>query len=623
MSIRSTTGCYACKSRRKKCDEAKPKCLRCTKAGGNCEYEYLAPTGRSTKKRTRPAPRPQSEQLKKLQKEKELHLATASKLHKNANAHTLSALFDQLFNPSLCAPLSPNITWDDIIQQYPSQPQKDTFSLDPLTGQALLLLPDPNLVPQGSMSGSNLTSGQAILFDALFSLGEIGSSSPTLSIPIVPPTHMIADPSSCVDSDGTTYRNSSSETDELEEADIKFVRQLFCLSPIKLGRGVDSNLLAFALQSYAQWIPLTVFEPLTIVNKTKQALIDQLAYPTSRSRILLISQIMSSLSKSWVVEEHLKQMIGLLVEQISVTLTGYTAQNSQCLANEAERQRANSALDNTLEMLGILVYSSPLSATLSVLRLATPVFLAAFPPPHPPHLTSLLSDPRLNTRLFAGLDIVFSVATGNSTFGKYHVPRGLQLREELEKMQESYGLRWLCGMPDQYIMLVAYMDELKEDGNATEDMIQQIEDYITNMRIAPPESKDPMLRIGRMVVQECWREAMHIYLYMALCGVPATDTRVKRSVRSFIGLLNNTNPHRNTDTFAAIPTFIAGVASIRASHRQVICSRILQLPDCAQPNTAGSDLFRMVQDVWARTSLEGRAARWDDLREACRRITGV
>ncbi|CAE6492131.1 unnamed protein product [Rhizoctonia solani] len=145
MSIRSTTGCYACKSRRKKCDEAKPKCLRCTKTGGNCEYEYLAPTGRSTKKRTRPAPRPQSEQLKKLQKEKELHLATASKLHKNANAHTLSALFDQLFNPSLCAPLSPNITWDDIIQQYPSQPQKDTFSLDPLTGQALLLLPDPNL----------------------------------------------------------------------------------------------------------------------------------------------------------------------------------------------------------------------------------------------------------------------------------------------------------------------------------------------------------------------------------------------------------------------------------------------------------------------------------------------
>ncbi|KAF8760838.1 hypothetical protein RHS01_01331 [Rhizoctonia solani] len=564
MSIRSTTGCYACKSRRKKCDEAKPSVSVRVPGAYREEHQEENKTCTKTPKRT----------AEKLQKEKELHLATASKLHKNANAHTLSALFDQLFNPSLCAPLSPNITWDDIIQQYPSQPQKDTFSLDPLTGQALLLLPDPNLVPQGSMSGSNLTSGQAILFDALFSLGEI------------------AHPSSCVDSDGTTYRNSSSETDELEEADIKFVRH---------------NLLAFALQSYAQWIPLTVFEPLTIVNKTKQALIDQLAYPTSRSRILLISQIMSSLSKSWVVEEHLKQMIGLLVEQISVTLTGYTAQNSQCLANEAERQRANSALDNTLER-------SP-ARNSSV--------LAAFPPPHPPHLTSLLSDPRLNTRLFAGLDIVFSVATGNSTFGKYHVPRGLQLREELEKMQESYGLRWLCGMPDQYIMLVAYMDELKEDGNATEDMIQQIEDYITNMRIAPPESKDPMLRIGRMVVQECWREAMHIYLYMALCGVPATDTRVKRSVRSFIGLLNNTNPHRNTDTFAAIPTVIAGVASIRASHRQVICSRILQLPDCAQPNTAGSDLFRMVQDVWARTSLEGRAARWGDLREACRRITGV
>ncbi|ELU36051.1 hypothetical protein AG1IA_09919 [Rhizoctonia solani AG-1 IA] len=52
-----------------------------------------------------------------------------------------------------------------------------------------------------------------------------------------------------------------------------------------------------------------------------------------------------------------------------------------------------------------------------------------------------------------------------------------------------------------------------------------------------------------------------------------------------------------------------------------ICSQILQLPDCAQPNTAGSNLFWTVQDVWARTSLEGRAAQWDDFRDACRRIT--
>jgi hypothetical protein len=66
-----------------------------------------------------------------------------------------------------------------------------------------------------------------------------------------------------------------------------------------------------------------------------------------------------------------------------------------------------------------------------------------------------------------------------------------------------------------------------------------------------------------------------------------------------------------------------GVATTRSSHRQIITSRILSRPEFTNPNTAGNDYLRMLEDIWARTQVEGRAAQWKDLREACRRVTGV
>ncbi|ELU37929.1 fungal zn(2)-Cys(6) binuclear cluster domain-containing protein [Rhizoctonia solani AG-1 IA] len=61
MSVprRSTTGCTTCKVKRKKCDEAKPRCSRCLASRAVCLYEYVEhPEYIHRIKRTKPAPRP-------------------------------------------------------------------------------------------------------------------------------------------------------------------------------------------------------------------------------------------------------------------------------------------------------------------------------------------------------------------------------------------------------------------------------------------------------------------------------------------------------------------------------------------------------------------------------------
>ena len=115
---------------------------------------------------------------------------------------------------------------------------------------------------------------------------------------------------------------------------------------------------------------------------------------------------------------------------------------------------------------------------------------------------------------------------------------------------------------------------------------------------------------------------------------------MEKAQKGFMKLVNGVRPGRNPDAFLVIPMLIvsfideyaytmlisfkqAGVATTKPSHRQVIRSRILGLPNCANPNTVGNDSLLILEGVWAWTEMEGRVARWPDLREACRRITGI
>ncbi|KAG8728867.1 hypothetical protein FRC11_010060 [Ceratobasidium sp. 423] len=172
-------------------------------------------------------------------------------------------------------------------------------------------------------------------------------------------------------------------------------------------------------------------------------------------------------------------------------------------------------------------------------------------------------------------------------------------------------------------MLFAYINGLREGGGATTEVVRQIEADLKNVRILPVDSNDPALRVRKMIVQECWRSAVFIYLYMALCRVPASDPRVENAAQAFMRLVNGVKPGRNSDVFLVIPMIIVGVATTKVAHRRTITSRMLATPECTQPNTVGNDSLRMLEDVWARTSSEGRAAKWEDMREACRRVTGV
>ncbi|KAG8684271.1 hypothetical protein FRC09_015496, partial [Ceratobasidium sp. 395] len=158
------------------------------------------------------------------------------------------------------------------------------------------------------------------------------------------------------------------------------------------------------------------------------------------------------------------------------------------------------------------------------------------------------------------------------------------LSEPCELDSNSPGLQWMHGIPDQFLVMLAQMNMLREDyaPNVDPGTINDLEAQIPSFEPALDRSTDSYLAIARLTVQESWRQAMYIYLYMGLCGANSRDQRVEKALKAFIRILEGIAPRRTPDAFLIVPMIMAGVAARKQQNRTTIQRRMLGIRDCYQ-----------------------------------------
>ncbi|CAE6474598.1 unnamed protein product [Rhizoctonia solani] len=251
-----------------------------------------------------------------------------------------------------------------------------------------------------------------------------------------------------------------------------------------------------------------------------------------------------------------------------------------------------------------------------------PIFRCACPdlPGKPINLPNIMLGLGIGLRFFACLDIIQSVLGGKQTCFQYEVPFSLDL---CNRMQGYRSYQSIQGIPDQFIMFFAWVNSLCETPGASDSpgLVAWVEEILPQIKLTGGESGDPLLRFGRIAVQECWRFAAYIYLYMVLCRVDAYDPRVVEAQKGIMRLVNGIKPARYPDAFLA-PMIIAAVATFKESDRNTIRQRFLGVRECSERGTMMNECVLGLEDIWERTKIEGRPAVWSDLRIALRRVTG-
>ncbi|KAH7334169.1 hypothetical protein B0J17DRAFT_631672 [Rhizoctonia solani] len=156
----------------------------------------------------------------------------------------------------------------------------------------------------------------------------------------------------------------------------------------------------------------------------------------------------------------------------------------------------------------------------------------------------------INIRKFATSDVILSVTTEGPMLFRYDMicpPDILQLINA-----GRYGMQWLHGIPDQYIIILARINVLTEElrlgATASAECVAEIENQIQEAETSTEHSADPVSMVWKYTIWECWRLTMYICLYM------------------YIRLLEVVKSGREPDAFLYIPIIIKLVQQLVESH---------------------------------------------------------
>ncbi|KEP51226.1 putative fungal Zn(2)-cys(6) binuclear cluster domain protein [Rhizoctonia solani 123E] len=625
MPPRSTAGCYTCKRRKKKCDETQPQCLRCVKSGKECEgYAPLeSPDGRGIMRRAKVAPgRAAPSQLRSSDTPDSPEKKPSKSPPASSNLSDQQDSSGPLTQPrdSGPPPSQPSGTGKPVSLSsseavwYPEAVLATSFSL---AEEKYAGLPTP---PFASFR-PNVKSGPVRFYPP-----STGNYSSDAHHKDVKPFQTFESPSLYYQLSGPSFPHGSISEAEEEDGleDHLQVKQEMCIVPAMDPNTAD-NTLPFVLECYARWINLVVFEPTKAVLPMKESIIDQfMRFPDKRATIILLANTIGSLGKSIHLSPKMSSLVTLLRTYAYQTIYEFT---SRPPANhrETDRQNALHTLDLMMEVVLIQRYSYSMSTIVRLMEAAAPVFRRACPEPLDQYvnLPRAVLSPSINIRHFATTDIIMSITTGRPLLFRYDVTYPPDI---LEQFQDGrYGMQWLHGIADQYIVLLARINVLFEEfgPGISPRYIAEIEDQIHEVATFTERSSDPVVTIWKFAVRECWKLTMFIYLYMVLCRASTADPRVLNSVKSYVRLMETVKPGRNPDSFLYIPLIIVGASAYRRQDRAVIHRRMLGLQEFVFPGSCGYDAMNMLIDLWTRTEAKDRPAVWDDLRESAYRVTHI
>ncbi|KAG8768201.1 hypothetical protein FRC12_005718 [Ceratobasidium sp. 428] len=284
-------------------------------------------------------------------------------------------------------------------------------------------------------------------------------------------------------------------------------------STLALDRNVASNSLPYVISSYFRWIIRVVFEPLKLVERMEYLLNKRYASDDLRYATTLVADI-----AYWLVNNPTSGEGFLALSRLQARIDHKIAlvnANREPPSEVCAHEALSTLLYEIEEMICIQSFSTTLAHTIRLHKSAALVYryTCSEPPDMPIHLPAKLLQSDSRHRSFPVMDILLSLSTCQPMLFRYDIT---PLSEPFELDSHSPGIQWMHGIPDQFLIMLARMNMLREDSapNIDPNTISNLEVQVSSFESTFDRSTDSYLTIARLTVQETWRQAMYIYLYM-------------------------------------------------------------------------------------------------------------
>ncbi|CAE6535003.1 unnamed protein product [Rhizoctonia solani] len=369
---------------------------------------------------------------------------------------------------------------------------------------------------------------------------------------------------------------------------------------------------------YSLWMIRFLFEPLRGIPTTRDIVIQGFARGGEALWIMMLLsniawQVLGTNPSNIDNPPYCSTLYSHILQRLAAARCHFETSREldRCYAQSNKRSRC---------LVCIMCKVGTLSDVINVMQHAA-VFRRAFPgsPESFVNLPSLLTTIDISFQSYATHDILLSMLTHRPMFFRYDVNYPPHLSDTSFSTDDGPGLRWLYGVPDWLMVILARMNALLEGYGGCLDptVAKELEEEIRSKWTIVAAGVDPSPSMGRIVVQESRRlTAVFFYLwYVVLFAEAAGELGAM-----WCGFERRTNDQGSlqvSEVYATVEAsripdsvlvFLMLVLNLPGpvKERKLIRERMLDLMMRSRPDTFGNKVVRILDDIWARADERGR-----------------
>ncbi|KDN33127.1 hypothetical protein RSAG8_13784, partial [Rhizoctonia solani AG-8 WAC10335] len=222
-----------------------------------------------------------------------------------------------------------------------------------------------------------------------------------------------------------------------------------------------------------------------------------------------------------------------------------------------------------------------------------------------------LSAPRYELRRFIIYDTVAAFVLGVSPLVQYGYDGECDSR--------SHGLEWIHGIPVALLDAISQVNSWRAGPRVPLDDWEVLERRVLAWQPSSAARTEDSAAEGasaaRVAVQEGWRHAVLIYIYMGICGVSSHDLRVQASVHRIVRI-GQIVANLPIGVHMLTHCVVAGLAARLEKHRLLVHEMLLSFKDTRVWIFRGPQFGQVLYHLWHGVGAGGAPVTWDDYVQA-------
>ncbi|KDN33679.1 hypothetical protein RSAG8_13231, partial [Rhizoctonia solani AG-8 WAC10335] len=252
-----------------------------------------------------------------------------------------------------------------------------------------------------------------------------------------------------------------------------------------------------------------------------------------------------------------------------------------------------------------------------LLRSIAPVFLELVfsTPTLWPKDSNLTHVPLLNVLTSGSHEVAVFVLMDCTCAMAFGLPQHVEYDTTVHSQLFSPSHQWAHGSPIEFQAILADINACRDKSPTARDW-REIEYSLLSWQSRPGEYDftESWMMIAWYAVQESWRLALLIYLYMTVCDASSDDLRIQTHVKQLLQVVGTVRKQKSSGAEISflVQYLMAGICARNEAHRKSVRDVLAETKEAKFWFIRGSDFVTVLDHLWHGAEVDGRPVKWGD-----------